>query len=89
MGTDDVKVTAMNMYKYKERLRFFKPQPLSLLINNSPENYVYPSKLKLANVIPTNDDESDPSNYRPISLLSVFNRIFETKDYVLPSQIFS
>ena len=23
VGTDDVKVTAMNMYKYKERLRFF------------------------------------------------------------------
>ena len=24
MGTEDVKVTAMNMYKYKERLRFIQ-----------------------------------------------------------------
>ena len=24
MGTEDVKVTAMNMYKYKERLRLYK-----------------------------------------------------------------
>ena len=24
MGTEDVKVTAMNMYKYKEGLRFYK-----------------------------------------------------------------
>ena len=58
-------------------------QPLSLLINKSLENGVYPSKLKLAKVIPIykSDDESDPSNYRPISLLSVFNRIFEKMMY--------
>ena len=43
------------------------------------EHGTYPSKLKLAKVIPVykGDDESDPSNYRPITLLSVFNRIFE------------
>ena len=36
-------------------------------------------ELKLSNVIPIfrSDDESDPNNYRPISLLSVFNRFFE------------
>ena len=28
-----------------------------------------------------NEDESDPNNYRPISLLSVFNRIFEKLMY--------
>ena len=27
MGTEDVKVTAMNMYKYKERLRLYKRWP--------------------------------------------------------------
>lgn len=39
----------------------------------------FPSKLKMANVISIfrSDDETDPSNYRPISLLSCFNRIFE------------
>ena len=54
--------------------------------NKSLVNGVYPSKLKLAKVIPIYkiDHESDPSNYRPVSLLSVFNRLFEKND-VLPS----
>ena len=30
MGTEDVKVTAMNMYKYKERLRFGRVAPVVL-----------------------------------------------------------
>ena len=52
-------------------------QPLSVLLNKSLEYGIYPTKLKLAKVIPIykNDDPSDPSNYRPISLLSVFNRM--------------
>ena len=29
MGTEDVKVTAMNMYKYKEGLRLYKRWPCS------------------------------------------------------------
>ena len=43
----------------------------------------YPSKLKQAKVIPVFKSEvpTDPSNYRPISLLSVFNRIFEKLMY--------
>ena len=54
-------------------------QTLSILINKSIEFGTYPSKLKLAKVIPIykSGDESDPSNHRPISLLSIFNRIFE------------
>ena len=59
-------------------------QPLSVLLNKSLEYGIYPTKLKFAKVIPIykNDDPSDPSNYRPISLLSVFNRIFQN-NYVL------
>ena len=40
---------------------------------------VYPSKLKCAKVIPVykTGDGTQPGNYRPISLLSVFNRLFE------------
>ena len=40
---------------------------------------IYPSKLKGAKVIPVNKtgDRSEPGNYRPISVLSVFNRLFE------------
>ena len=34
MGTEDVKVTAMNMYKYKERLRLYKRWPCSTYILN-------------------------------------------------------
>ena len=32
VGTEDVKVTAMNMYKYKERLRLYKRWPCSSYI---------------------------------------------------------
>ena len=40
---------------------------------------IYPSKLKGAKVIPVykTGDRSEPGNYRPISVLSVFNRLFE------------
>ena len=57
--------------------------PLSFIINKSVETAIYPSKVKHAKVIPIfkNDDEIIPSNYRPISLLSVFNRIFEKLMY--------
>ena len=43
---------------------------------------VFPSKLKQARVIPVykSDDETEPENYRPISLLSIFNRIFKKID---------
>lgn len=40
---------------------------------------IYPSKLKHAKIIPVfkSGDELDPNNYRPISLLLFFNRIFD------------
>ena len=38
-----------------------------------------PGKLILAKVVPVykSDDDTDLNNYRPISLISMFNRIFE------------
>ena len=52
---------------------------LTDIFNLSMETGNYPSKLKMAKVIPIfkADDELGPNNYRPISLLSCFNRIFE------------
>ena len=42
--------------------------------NRSIESGIYPSKLKLAKVVPVlkSEDELDPNNYRSISLLSIF-----------------
>ena len=52
---------------------------LAQLMNKSILCGMYPRQLKHAKVVPVHKtgDETDPSNYRPISLLSVFNRIFE------------
>ena len=40
---------------------------------------IFPSKLKCAKIIPVFKDEDDtlPENYRPTSLLSIYDRIFE------------
>ena len=53
------------------------------IINLSIGHGTYPSKLKKAKIVPIfkYGDQSDPDNYRPISLLSVFNRIFENIVY--------
>lgn len=53
--------------------------PLASIINISVEKGVFPTKLKHAKITPVfkDGDETDPNNYRPISLLSIFNRIFE------------
>jgi len=52
---------------------------LSVLINTSLEQGVFPSDLKLAKVIPLHKggSRSDLSNYRPISLLPLFSKIYE------------
>ena len=46
-------------------------KPLASIMNKSIESGIYPSKLKVAKVVPVykNEDELDPDNYRPISLL--------------------
>ena len=56
---------------------------LSGILNTSVSLGVYPKKLKISKIIPIfkADDETDTSNYRPISLLSNFNRIFEKLMY--------
>ena len=56
---------------------------IAQILNKSVDSGNSPSKLKMAKVIPIfkSDDETDPDNYKPISLLSCFNRIFEKLVY--------
>ena len=57
--------------------------PLSVLINDSFITGIFPSKLKISKVTPLHKKGSnlDPNNYRPISLLSVFSKIYEKVMY--------
>ena len=58
-------------------------KPLTQIFNASIQKGKYPSKLKVSKVTPVfkDDDDTNPNNYRPISLLSIFNRIFEKLMY--------
>ena len=53
--------------------------PLILLINQSIAHGVFPSELKIARVIPLYKGENNQliHNYRPISVLPFFSKIFE------------
>jgi len=54
-------------------------KPLSKIMNRSIETGIFPSKLKQAKITPIykTGDELECGNYRPISLLSNINRLFE------------
>ena len=53
--------------------------PLCKIINNSFSSGLFPDALKLCKVIPIHKGEStqELNNYRPISLLSIFDKIIE------------
>ena len=52
---------------------------LVIIFNKSFQEGCFPEVLKLAKVIPIHkgDETTDPTNYRPISLLSVFDKLIE------------
>ena len=56
---------------------------LAKIFNLSVSTGKYPSKLKMSKIIPIfkSEDETNANNYRPISLLSIYDRILEKMMY--------
>ena len=56
-------------------------KPLVILFKNSPKSSHYPDIWKRSNIIPVHkkNDKQLVINYRPISLLPIFGKIFEKK----------
>ena len=71
-GHDDIPIWTIKMC-HESLVR-----PLSIIFQNSLNSYIYPSTWRKANVIPIHkkDDKLCVNNYRPMSLLSVFEKIF-------------
>ena len=63
--------------------RHIMAKPLTTIVNISIQEGQFPSRLKHAKIVPffKDGDETDPCNYRPISLLSIFHRIFDKLMY--------
>ena len=57
--------------------------PLTYIINLSLNEGIFPSELKIAQIIPLykNDDPMQFNNYRPVSLLPFFSKLFERLMY--------
>lgn len=59
--------------------RLFIAAPLSFIFNLCFVSGVFPKKLKIAVIVPIHkaNDPTEPGNYRPISLLSIFSKLLE------------
>jgi hypothetical protein len=57
--------------------------PLTYICNKSLAQGIFPDRLKFAVIKPIlkNGDKCEPSNYRPISLLPSFSKVFERLIY--------
>ena len=72
----DINVIPVNIFK---TLRHIFIPPLIKLVNLSFETGIFPDSLKIARVTPIHKqgNNSDPSNFRPISSLPYLSKIFE------------
>lgn len=73
VGTDDVAVKALKAVANEIS------EPLQILIEASMETGTFPTSLKTAKVIPIfkKGDRESIENYRPVSVLSAFSKVFE------------
>jgi len=62
----------------------FISSPLNYICNKLLSPGIFPCRLKYAEVVPLlkKGDKEDTSNYRPISLLTAFSKVFEKVIYV-------
>ena len=58
-------------------------KPLHLIFSSCIESGIFPTEWKKANVVPIHkrDDKQNVKNYRPVSLLQIFGKIFERLIY--------
>uniref|UniRef100_A0A1B6KPU2 Reverse transcriptase domain-containing protein n=1 Tax=Graphocephala atropunctata TaxID=36148 RepID=A0A1B6KPU2_9HEMI len=66
--------------KLVKNLKYILSEPLAYIFNLSIQTGIFPDRLKLATITPIYKNEgslSDPSNFRPISLLPIIGKIFE------------
>lgn len=77
-GPDEVSL------KVLKSVRDVISEPLAILVNKSIECGKFPSILKLAIIVPIykKGDSKQIENYRPISILSVFSKVFEKTMYI-------
>ena len=64
---------------------------LALIFNKCIEEGVFPTSLKIAEIVPIykSGKRTESNNYRPISLLSPFAKLFESQLYTQLNQFFS
>ena len=58
-------------------------QPLTHIVNASLQSAIFPDQLKIAKVVPIykSSDQDNITNYRPVSLLPAFSKVFEKVMY--------
>ena len=76
-GWDELKPNIM------KNIRFCVKMPLTHICNISFQKGVFPTELKIANVVPIykSGDEMIFTNYRPVSVLPVFSMLLERLMY--------
>ena len=78
MGAKAIQATDISVKVIKGNIKFFAEQ-ICAYFNESIGKVEFPNCLKLANITPVlkNDARTAKTNYRPVSILSVFSKIFE------------